>query len=119
MNSIASPPVSHRRQLKTFFWMDTKPVISAALRAWANELGASPAQLAPVRPEHAHYRNRAGLLDALISELRHRIALSKRELYPRHRLTLFLDFDPAALTRSPGLFRGWDCLPVAGPSHWR
>jgi|SRR5580700_10327569 hypothetical protein len=66
--------------------MDTKPVISAALRAWANELGATPAQLAPVRPEHAHYRNRAGLLDALISELRHRIALSKSELYSRQGL---------------------------------
>jgi hypothetical protein len=64
--------------------MDTKPVISAALWAWANELGASPAQLAPVRPEHAHYRNRAGLLDALISELPHRIALSKRELEHDH-----------------------------------
>ena len=66
--------------------MDAKPVLSAALWAWANELSASPAQLAPVRPEHARYQNHAGLLDALISELWHRDALSKRELSHRQGL---------------------------------
>jgi hypothetical protein len=66
--------------------MDAEPVLSAALWAWADELSASPAQLAPVRPEHACYRNHAGLLDALISELWHRDALSKRELSHRQGL---------------------------------
>jgi hypothetical protein len=63
--------------------MDAKPVLSAALRAWANELSAGPAQLAPVRPKHLCYGHRAGLFDALVSRLWHRNALSKRELSHR------------------------------------